>query len=204
VKRHSFIFSLAALTLLPMLAVAQESEVPKAELALGYSYLNVHPTKSQVTSFNMNGGGVGLVYNLNKLLGIKGDFMGYRGSNTVSGAVNSVTANPTLFTYLFGPQVKFRGHKVDYFAEALFGAGHTSASYSQLLYVNGAPGAVYNSNNSFMMEYGGGLDWKVGHHVSIRPAEVAYLWSRFSTNNISAQQNGFKYFVGVNIGMGSH
>ena len=61
-KRSSFICSIAALTLLPVIAVAQD--VPKAELAMGYSYLNVHPTKSQVTSFNMNGGGIGLVYNV--------------------------------------------------------------------------------------------------------------------------------------------
>lgn len=206
-KRHSLLLNcvctVAALALLPVIALSQESEVPKAELAMGYSYLNVHPTKSAVTSFNMNGGGVGFVYNVSSLIGIKADFMGYRGSNTVSGAVNSVTVNPTLFTYLFGPQFKFRRHKVDYFAEALFGAGHTSASYSQLLYVSGTPGTVYNSNNSFMMEYGGGLDWKVSHRVSIRPVEVDYLFSRFSANNISAQQNGFKYVVGINVGMGS-
>jgi hypothetical protein len=206
VKRYSFLCTIAAFALLPMIAVAQESEVPKAELAMGYSYLNVHPTKSVVTSFNMNGGGIGLVYNVTHLIGIKADLMGYRGSNTVSGTTNSVTANPTLFTYLFGPQFKFRGHKVEYFGEALYGAGHSSSSFSALYYPStgvGSAGTVYNSNNSFMMEYGGGLDFKVGHHIEIRPVEVDYLWARFSANNISAQQNAFKYVVGINVGMGS-
>ena len=193
--------------MLPAIAVAQ-NEVPKAELALGYSYLNVHPTKSAVTSFNMNGGGIGLVYNLDRVLGIKADLMGYRGSNTVSGNINSVTANPTLFTYLFGPQFTMRGHKFNFFGEALFGAGHSSSSFSQLYYpttgLGTGPGAVFNSNNSFMMEYGGGIDWKVGHHVSIRPVEADYLFARFSANNFSSQQNAFKYFAGINIGMGSH
>lgn len=207
-KHYSIIWSVAALILLPVIAVAQGSEtsgVPKVELAMGYSYLNVHPTKALVTSFNMNGGGIGLVYNFNHLVGFKADFMGYRGSNTVSSSSssNSVTANPTLFTYLFGPQFKIRHHKVDYFAQALYGAGHTSASWSQAYYVSGTPGTVYNSNNSFAMEYGGGLDWKVSPHVSIRPVEVDYLFTRFSTNHISAQQNSFKYVAGINVRMGS-
>ena len=201
-KRYSLICSFAALSLLPVIAVAQY-DTPKVDLAMGYSYLNVHPTKSLITSFSMNGGGIGLVYNLGTVLGIKGDFMGYRGSNTVSGSKNSVTTDPTLFTYLFGPHFKKRNHRVDYFGEALFGAGHTSASWSQLYYISGIPGTVYNSNNSFMMEYGGGLDWKLSPNISIRPFEVDYLFSRFSANGVSAQQNAFKYFAGINFAMGS-
>lgn len=112
-KRQSFICSLAALALLPMIAVAQD-EVPKAELAMGYSYLNGHPTKSQITSFNMNGGGIGLNFNVTHLIGVKFDFMGYTGKNTVSNATNtnSVQANFNQFTYLFGPQFTIRHPKV--------------------------------------------------------------------------------------------
>jgi opacity protein-like surface antigen len=203
VKRYSFIFSLAALVLPPIIAVAQD--VPKAELAMGYSYLNVHPTKAQVTSFNMNGGGIGLVYNASSLIGIKFDFMGYTGKNSVTTSNNGVGAGVDMFSYMFGPQFKIRHEKVDFFAEALFGAAHSSAGFTQLVHVTGLPPAtVYNSNNSFAMEYGGGLDWKVSHHVDIRPVEIAYLFTRFSANNLSAQQNSFKYFAGINLRMGSH
>ena len=187
--------------LLPVIVVAQD--VPKAELALGYSYLNVHPSKAQVTSFNMNGGGIGLVYNASSIVGIKFDFMGYTGKNSVTTTTNGVNAGIDMFSYMFGPQFKIRHEKVDYFAEALFGAAHSSAGLTQLLHVTGTPATVYNSNNSFAMEYGGGLDWKVSHHVSIRPVEVAYLLTKFSTNNISAHQNSFKYFGGINVNMGS-
>jgi opacity protein-like surface antigen len=202
VKRHSYICLLVSLTLLPVIAVAQE--VPKAELALGYSYLNVHPTKAQVTSFNMNGGGIGLVYNASSLLGIKFDFMGYTGSNSVSNGTNRINAGFNMFSYLFGPQLKFRRGKAEYFAEALFGAAHSSGGYTLLLSTTPNPATLNNSNNSFAMEYGGGLDWKLTHRISIRPVEVAYLFTRFSTNNISAQQNAFKYFAGINVGFGSH
>jgi hypothetical protein len=185
-------------------ATSPEDTVPKAELAMGYSYLNVHPTKAAVTSFNMNGGGASFVYNVGHVVGIKADFMGYTGNNSVTSGANKITINPTLFTYLFGPQFKKRSHRVDYFGEALFGAGHTSAAYSQLLHVSGTSGTAFNSNNSFMMQFGGGLDFKVGHHVDIRPVEVDYLFARYSANNVSSQQNAFKYFAGININMGSH
>jgi opacity protein-like surface antigen len=201
--KHIFIFSLAALILVPAIAVAQDT--PKAELALGYSYLNVHPTKAAVTSFNMNGGGIGLVYNVSHAVGIKFDFMGYEGQNTVTTSNNGVTAGVNMFSYTFGPQFKLRHEKVDFLGEALFGAAHSSAGFTQLVHVSGAPAATaYNSNNSFAMEYGVGLDWKVSQHISIRPVEVAYLFTRFSANNLSAQQNSFKYFGGININMGSH
>jgi hypothetical protein len=212
VKRYSFICSLAALTLLPMIAGAQSSkkgtgsetpEVPKVEIPMGYSYLSVHPTKSQVTSFNMNGGGAGFVYNVSSLIGVKADFMGYTGSVTATGTSNAIKVTPTLFTYLFGPQFTVRKHKVNYFAEALFGAGHTSAAWAQAVHPTGTTGTVYNSNNSFMMEYGGGVDFKVNPHVAIRPVEVDYLFGRYSANGVSAQQNSFKYVAGINLMLGS-
>jgi hypothetical protein len=203
--RPSLICALAALALLPVTAAAQDySGLPKAELAMGYSYLNVHPTKALVTSFNMNGGGIGLVYDVNSVIGIKADFMGYEGTNTISSGANSVTVDANLFTYLFGPQLTKRGHKVNYFGEALFGAGHTNSDWAQLYHINLNPGAADNSNNSFMMEYGGGLDFRVGRRVGVRPVEVDYLFSRYSANNISAQQNAFKYFAGINVAVGSH
>jgi hypothetical protein len=52
------------------------------------------------------------------------------------------------------------------------------------------------------MELGGGLDIPLTPHVSIRPAEVDYLLTKFSANQISATQNNFRYMLGVNIGFG--
>ena len=99
---------------------------------------------------------------------------------------------------------RFDTPKFNYFAEALFGAGHSSGFYQALNYVNPGTGTATNSNNSFAMEVGGGLDWKVSPHLYIRPVEVDYMFTRYSLNNVSAMQNYFKYVVGVNIPMGSH
>ena len=65
----------AVLLVLSVGAIAQE--IPRYELAGGYSYMNVNPNISQITSQNFNGGGGAAVFNLTPLLGIKADFMGY-------------------------------------------------------------------------------------------------------------------------------
>jgi len=52
------------------------------------------------------------------------------------------------------------------------------------------------------MELGGGLDIPLTPHISIRPAEVDYLLTQFSANNIKANQNNFRYMLAVNIGLG--
>ena len=61
--------------LFAMTAVAQD--YPKFEVPVGFSFVNVHPGISQLTSFNIFGGGGGFVYNVTPWIGIKADFEGY-------------------------------------------------------------------------------------------------------------------------------
>jgi len=49
------------------------------------------------------------------------------------------------------------------------------------------------------MEFGGGLDFPVSSHVQIRPADIDYLYTRFSSSKVSASQNNFKYSVGLTV-----
>ena len=63
----------------------------------------------------------------------------------------------------------------------------------------------HGNNNAFAMEWGGGLDIKLSKLVQIRPVEVDYLYTKFSSNRIakiSNSQNSFKYFAGVNFTFG--
>jgi len=180
-----------------------EITVPKAEIAFGYSFINVHPNLSPITSYNINGGGAGFVFNATPLFGIKAEFMDYTGGGGAQlrahGYNGNVSGNP--FTYLFGPQIKKHSGRFQPFGEALFGAGHSGAYASIYNSIHGVAGAG-NSNNAFAMELGGGLDIPLTPHVSIRPAEVDYLLTQFSANNIKATQNNFRYMVGLNIGFG--
>src|SRR5215469_2106024 len=66
-------FALVVTLLLTVAAVAQD--VPKFEVPIGFSFVNVHPGLTPITSFNIFGGGGGFVYNVTPWVGIKADFM---------------------------------------------------------------------------------------------------------------------------------
>jgi opacity protein-like surface antigen len=178
-------------------------EYPKAEVSFGYSFVNVHPDIPQITSFNVNGGGAAFVYNASHLIGIKAEFMDYTGGGGAQlralGFNGNVSSN--IFTYLFGPQVKKHSGRFQPFGEALFGAAHSGTFASIYDEIHGIS-AAGNSNNSFAMELGLGVDIPVTKHISIRPVEVDYLLTKFGAQNYSATQNNFRYMVGANIGFG--
>ncbi len=192
--------------LVTMAAVAQD--YPKFEVPVGFSFVNVHPDLSPVTSFNVFGGGGGFVYNVTPWIGIKADFMGYtQGSGVKSQLTNAgyVTGNlqGNVFTYLFGPQIKKHSGKLQPFGQALFGAAHSNAYANIYNTINGTKSASSN-NNAFAMEFGGGLDYALTKTIQLRPVEVDYLYTRFGVNGTSytGNQNNFKYFAGVNFTFG--
>ena len=75
------------------------------------------------------------------------------------------------------------------FGEVLFGVAHTGAS---LLASN-------NSQNAFAMTVGGGFDYRLSSHWSVRAAKVDYLLTRFNEfGSTSAQsQNNLRVSTGV-------
>ncbi|MGB8771368.1 MAG: hypothetical protein WCC92_17250 [Candidatus Korobacteraceae bacterium] len=185
-------------------------DVPKVEIPIGFSMINVHPNLTPVTSFNVFGGGGQVDFNFGSVWGIKADFMGYtQGSGLrqkfldngykVTGSVGG-----NLFTYMFGPQIKKHSGTVQPFAEFLFGAAHTNA-YSTILIDEGKIAQGSGNNNGFAMALGGGIDLRVNRHFAIRPVEVDYLLTRFSANHVAgytANQNNFRYVGGFNFMFG--
>ena len=151
-------------------------------------------------------------------LGIKADFMGYAvGTGWTTKLINqgfpvTGSASGNLFTYMFGPQIKKHSGKFQPFGEGLFGAGHSNGYATILRCISGGDPTSCNlsnghgNNNAFAMEWGGGLDIALSNHVQIRPVEVDYLYTNFSSNHvahIANSQNSFKYFAGVNFTLGS-
>ena len=198
---------IAVAALFTMAAVAQD--VPKFEVPVGFSFVNVHPDLSPITSFNIFGGGGGFVYNVTPWIGIKADFMGYtQGSGVKSQLTNAgytVVGNVqgNVFTYMFGPQIKKHSGKFQPFGQALFGAAHSN-SYANIYSAIHGLTSSNNNNNAFAMEFGGGLDYALTPHFQIRPVEVDYLYTRFGVNGTSytGNQNNFKYLAGVNFTFG--
>lgn len=205
-KTPPWILSLFFVISASMIAGAQE--YPKFEVPVGFSFVNVHPDLTPVTSFNVFGGGGGFVYNFSSIVGVKADFNGYtQGSglrNMLIGAGYTVgNLQGNVFTYMFGPQFKKHSGKLQPFAEALFGAAHSNAYANIYNAIHGGASASSN-NNAFAMEFGGGLDLPLTRTIQVRPAEVDYLYTRFGINGTSytGAQNNLKYFAGVNFTFG--
>jgi Outer membrane protein beta-barrel domain len=205
---------LGAILLLGMAAWAQE--FPRAEVGANYSYQRYAPTVRYAKGHSLNGGGGSVVINWNEYLGIRADLQGYT-SNTTG---FDIPANPTfpnglqgnvqgnMFTYLFGPQLKVRAHKVQPFGSLLFGGAHTNL-YSNVFtklcqpIAGGCAVSKAPTAEAFALSVGGGIDIPFGKTVSFRPAEANYVMTRFSnpftgTNN----QNHFRYSAGVYFNLG--
>ena len=205
--RSRTVFALFAL-LVPLTAGVLAQGVPKVEIPVGFSFVNVHPNLAPITSFNVFGGGGQVDFNFGSVWGVKADFMGYtqgsglRNQLQTHGYAGQVNGN--VFTYLFGPQIKKHSGTSQPFAEVLFGAAHTNA-YADILKAEGKLTQGSGNNNGFSMAAGGGIDFKVSQHLSIRLVEVDYLLTRFSANhvaNYTANQNNFRYLGGLNFTLG--
>jgi hypothetical protein len=203
-NKFKYLAASACVLLLTTVSGAQTS-YPKFEVPVDFSFINVHPDLSVITSFNVLGGGVGGVYNFASFVGIKADFQFYTQGASVRNTLEhggfppgQLSAN--LTTYMFGPQFKKHSGKFQPFGEALFGTAH-SDEFAQILADEGITNKS-SSNSAFAMEFGGGLDYAIIPYVELRPVEVDYLQTRFGVNGTTESQNNFKYSAGINIQFG--
>ncbi len=195
---------LLSLTLILALSAGAQ-DVPKVEIPVGFSMINVHPNLDPITSFNVFGGGGQVDFNFGNVFGIKADLFGYTQS---SGLRNDLerhgfagAASGNLFTYMFGPQVKKHTGVFQPFGEALFGAAHTNA-YATILTEEGRILNGSRDNNAFAFAAGGGIDLAVSKHIALRPVEVDYLLTRFGAGSYHGDQNNFRYVGGLNFMFG--
>jgi hypothetical protein len=191
----------------------------KVEVFGEYSYLRFNPALSYLKNRSFNGGGGGIQYNFSQYFGIKAEFMGYGSTNFTipAGTYNipKVSPNPivinapittqgNMFTYQFGPVIRFPVSRVTPFGELLFGGANTNAYGKQVKAIcnnsvcTPAAISVSGTQHPFAMVFGGGLDVKVSDRFSIRPVELDWVLTRFtnpltSTNN----QNSFRYSAGA-------
>lgn len=204
----------AIVLLLGVAAWAQE--FPRFEAAADYSYARYVPSANHVNNYSLNGGGGSFDVNLTQYLGIKMDLQGYNsntntltippGPNFPNGVSGRVSGN--LFTYLFGPQIKFRLGGFHPFVHALYGGAHTNV-YGTAFQVLCQPiSGQCNfksspSGNAFAMAYGGGIDFRINKSISFRPAEIDYLYTKFSNQFTNTNQNNFRYSAGLVLTFGS-
>jgi hypothetical protein len=212
-KIRHYLFVLVAL--LPAHA-AFAQEYSKVDLSLDYSYFRFNPAFSQPHSRSLNGGGASLTYNINDMFGIKAEFMGYSAtsfkyvfpidtpivsprSTTIIIPRGSYSSTGDMFTYMFGPVVTFSHSKVRPFGEILFGGSNTNV-YANLNTSIGSIAAL-PTQHPYTMAVGGGLTFRLSHHLSIKPVEVDYVLTRYSNplTNVN-NQNNFRYLGGITYG----
>lgn len=167
----------------PLWAQEQPSEL---EAYGGYYYtrFNVNanvPGIAPSATYNGNGGGGQVEYNVNRWLGAVGDLGGFIATSSGNGAFAGAG-----FTYLFGPRVNFRRSKVAPFAQILFGGVRTTDGIAQST----------GTENNFAMTAGGGIDFKVSKHVSVRPVQADYFLTKIP-DGLNNRQNNFRFSAGV-------
>jgi opacity protein-like surface antigen len=173
---------LAVFSFFAVTASAQET-APRFDVFAGYSYLQANPGVSGVDSFHLHGGSASVAYNYNTWLSAVADFGGYNNGNVLG-----TGASGTLSTYLFGPRVSYRHiRRITPFGQVLFGTGHANSSAFK----------TTNSDNAFAMSVGGGVDYKLFDHFSIRPVQADYLMTRFGVGTTGTQtQNNVRLSTG--------
>jgi opacity protein-like surface antigen len=162
---------------------AQEIQVPKVEVGVNYSLLHVNSANYDYQRTG-NGGSGYVEYNLNKTVGLVGDFGGY--ANTRKGI------DSKAMTYLFGPRFNWRHTRFNPYAQFLFGGAY------------GWSGPNHSTQNAFAMASGGGLDYNLTKRISIKPIQVEYVMTQFDSAalgphgaNFGSHQNDLRYSAGV-------
>jgi outer membrane protein OmpA-like peptidoglycan-associated protein len=204
----------AAIILLGTWTWAQEA--PRAELSFDYSWARINPGANYTQWHALNGGGGAIKFNIGQIFGIKADLQGYNSNTTTftipanstfpHGVNGSVSGN--LFTYLFGPEFKFRAQHIQPYFNVLLGAAHTNvygnAFQTICQPVAGACTGISGTpvSNAFALSTGVGLDVPVNRRVQIKVGEFDYLYTDFKNAFSSAGQNNFVYKGGLVINLG--
>ena len=196
---------LLAVVSLPLVLSAQSTTDThsKVDVFGGYSYL-------RNSGNNFNGWDAQGTFWLTNHFGATADVTGeYRTAISFDPFSNfAINANQRLLTYMFGPTVGQHFGKNTVFAHALFGGAHSSLSAGLGLPFIGGFSTNLNSANTFAFALGGGVDLGIGKHFAIRPVEIDYLHTNFSSldalasgfsSGTTAQQNSFRYSAGVTL-----
>ena len=163
-------------------AVRAQDDLSKLELSGGYNYVrfNINAKVSgqpPSQTFNGNGGGGELIYNVNRWFGVLGDVSGTWATNS--------TSQGAAIPYLFGPRLSLRHGVVTPFAQVLFGGVLTSSGIEQIGW-----------QSHFAMTAGGGIDLKTSKHFSIRPVQAEYFLTKIP-DGLNNRQNNFRFGAGI-------
>ena len=197
--------------LLPLCAKAQET--PNVEVFGGYSYFHAEPGR------DLHGWNASVAANLNKWFGLVVDVGGHYDSSS-SNVVVTIPDFPTLpglppfefrvrtktnvHTIMVGPRFSYRKiEKITPFAHALFGVSRT---HDQSQFRSGTLESSFsNTDTTFAMAIGGGLDVKLSKSFALRVIQADYLYKRQGFDRIGFDNHhNFRAAVGIVFRFGSN
>jgi outer membrane immunogenic protein len=173
-----------------VLAAKAQQESARFELYGGFYYARFNidanlPGVAPSATYNAYGGGGQLEYQGKNWIGVVGDLAGYGATSTANGQLVG-----GAFTYLLGPRVNFRTGKATPFAQALFGGIRTTAGIGES-----------GPENNFAITAGGGIDYKVSRHISVRPMQAEYFMTRLP-NGLNNRENNLRIGAGIVVRLG--
>jgi peptidoglycan-associated lipoprotein len=152
--------------------------VPRYTVALGYQYIRANAPPGSCNCFSTNGGFAEGAYAFRYWLRAAAEVTGSQASN-----IGPLGQNLTLMTYTAGPQVVLHVHRLEPYAQALFGAAHASNSYFP------SSTSYSTSATSFAYQAGGGIDFTLSRHIGIKVIEAQYLHTGFPNGTNGAQSH---------------
>lgn len=165
-------------------------EVPKYELFTGYSAVRMN----EFTTYN--GLAMALTRNFNKSFGMVGEIAGYSNSKDDIFTFNDFfirsKSSSKLFTYMAGPRFSIRSNsRFTPYGQALFGGYRISENFSSQ--VNSSTFKSKNVVNSFAATAGAGVDITVNKRISVKAAQIDYLFLRKTNNDNLRVSSGLAF-----------
>jgi len=161
--------TVVAMFLLSVAALAQEQATPKADVFIGYQWLDPRgsvpiagttPVQSQNVGGMPRGAGFAFAYNFTKNLALEAD-----------SGVNFGKVAKNIETVSAGPRLTWRGEGINYFAHTLLGWNRLNDSFS-------------GPHNRIGAILGGGIDIPVSRGFGIRLFEADYQWVSENFSNV--------------------
>jgi outer membrane immunogenic protein len=169
--------------------VSAVEKSPRAELALGYSFLYSNAPPGGCGCFSLNGGNATFAWM------VKPAYFALVGDVAVAhaGNIDSNGDSLTLSSFTAGGRYLPRSPRaaLQPFGQVLVGVAHASGSL-----VQGGSSEPANAGAAFAANVGGGIDLRATRHFSIRLVEADYLVTTFD-NGVNDHQNILRISAGI-------
>lgn len=168
-------------------ASSLRAQAPHNELELAASYVAERSLKANTSqNFWMQGGSIELGANVWRGLGIAASITG-----THANSIGASGVPLSLVTATFGPRYRWHAdHRISIYGEGLIGEANGFRSLFP------AKAGQQTQANSFASQAGGGIDYRLSDHLSVRALNAAWVRTQLpnSTDNV---QNTLRLSAGI-------